>query len=573
MVGMLKLRDYQEQLKANIYKEWQEHKNVLAVMPTGGGKTKTFCSIAMDLAVNTDNVQPTAIMVHRKELVQQISLTLAEEEITHNIIAPRATIKGIVASHRRVLNRQYYDYSSPIAVISVDTLNSRIHKHREWANKIKYWITDEAAHLLAKNKWGKAASYFPDAKGLGVTATPQRLDKRGLGSHVDGVFDAMVEGPTTRWLIREGYLSKYKVAVPQSDYNRFLKKAGSNSDFTKAAMKQASQLSQIVGDVVENYQKFADGKQAIVFATDLDSAYEMEKAFQEAGITARFLHGLTPDQERLEGLISFRKKETQVLINVDLFDEGLDVPGIECVIMARPTMSLSKYLQMCGRGLRVLPGKEFCMIIDHVGNVDRHGLPDQPRSWTLDRIVKKRDTTNFIRICHNVECNSPYDRLLDECPWCGTPAHKVSKGEGGGRVPPERVDGDLYLIDPETLREMEVDTQLEDPAETARRVAAAAGPAAGGKALKSQRERIETQKELSEVIAKWAGIQRSWECLSDRQIHKKFYLTYGMTITQALAEPKAKMLDTMEQLNGEIGRRSTAGNTNPFTTSEMSADA
>lgn len=543
------LRPYQNDLKALIYEAWRSgFKNVLAQMPTGLGKTKLFCDITIDMAIKSAEKTPTAIMVHRKELVQQISLTLAEEGIVHNIIAPRPVILGIVGAHRRVLRKQFYDYNSLISVVSVDTLNARIGRHEKWARTIRLWITDEAAHLLKNNKWGRAVEYFPNAIGLGVTATPRRLDKRGLGRHADGVFDTMVEGPPTRWGIQHGFLCPYKIAIPPSDYRNYLVQATAGSDFSKGAMLVADKRSRIVGDVVENYQRFANGKQAILFASAIETGEEMEKKFQSAGIAAKLLTGFTDDKERLDSMLDFRNKKIKVLLNVDLFDEGLDVPGIECVIMTRPTMSLSKYLQMVGRGLRPAPGKEHLILIDHVGNVTEHGLPDGRRKWTLDRIVKRQDKNNFIRICSNIACNSPYDRALTACPWCGTEAVTgAGGGGGGGRVPPIQVDGDLELIDPETLHELAAQAQLEDPGMVAKRVGAVAGPQAAKKALKAQQERIDTQKDLVNAIARWAGVQKR-QGYNDRSINKKFYLEREMTITQALSQTRAEMLETIDQL-------------------------
>lgn len=550
-----KLRDYQEQAKSEVYSAWDAgHKNVLLRIPTGGGKTVTFCSITNDKAILPFiSKLPTAILVHRKELVSQISLTLAEEGITHNIIASSATIKGIVAAQRQQFKKQFYNYMSSVTVISVDTLLARAEQHTKWAATIRLWIIDEAAHVLKENKWGRAAAMFTNAIGLGVTATPERLDKRGLGSHADGIFDVMVSGPETGWLIQQGCLSKYKIAVPKSDYRHFLKDAAAGSDFTKQAMAQASLKSHIVGDIVENYIKFANGKQAIVFSSDIDAGVRTEKAFRDRGIAAKLLTGETPDAERLKGVNDFKDKKTQVLLNIDLFDEGFDVPGIEAVIMGRPTMSLSKYLQMCGRGLRVMPGKEYCIIIDHVGNVNEHGLPCEVREWTLDRIVKRRDKVNLIRICGNPSCNAPYDRLLHECPYCQT-KHEVarSSGGGGGRIPLKEVDGDLELLDPEQIREMERSAILEDPAKVAERVGRAAGGNAAIKAMRAQVERIETQKQLVEIIAQWAGWQKHYHGLDNRAINKKFYLYYDMTITMALSEPRQEMLDLIYRLQQEI---------------------
>lgn len=544
------LRPYQVQLKADIYEAWSAgHRNILAVLPTGMGKTKKFCKLAMEMA-HGQNKFPTAIMVHRKELVQQISLTLAEEGIVHNIIAPRPVILGIVGAHRRVLRHQFYDYNAPITVVSVDTLNARKHKHEKWCQQIRLWITDEAAHLLRNNKWGKAVDLFPNAIGLGVTATPRRLDKKGLGRHADGVFDTMVEGPNSRWGIEHGFLCRYKIAIPPSDYQDFLKKASDTSDYSHDAMLVADNRSKIVGDTVANYGKFAGGKQAILFASTIETGHRIEKEFLAKGIPAKLLTGDTDDKERLDAMLDFRDKKIKVLLNVDLFDEGLDVPGIECVIMARPTMSLPKYLQMVGRGLRPAENKSHLIIIDHVGNVIRHGLPDARRNWSLDRVVKRRDKTNFIRICSNIMCNAPYDRVLTECPWCGTPAVTASNG-GGGRVPPREVDGDLEFVDVDTLRELEVKTHLDSPAAVGKKTSFVAGGPAGIKAMKAQMERIETQKTLVNTIAKWAGVMRH-HGYSDRMIHKRFYLEYNRTISECLAEPRAEMLVTIEELKDDL---------------------
>jgi DNA repair protein RadD len=546
---MLKLRPYQNDIKAAVYSAWEsKYKNVLLVMPTGMGKTKTFCSIVID----TLKTHTTAIMVHRKELVQQISLTLAEEGIVHNIIASRKDIKGIIAAQRRMFGRQFYNANSTVSVISVDTLNSRVEIYRSWAKSIQQWITDEAAHVLKENKWGKAIALFENARGLGVTATPERLDRKGLGSHVDGVFDIMVEGPTTAWGIENGFLSKYKIAIPKSDYAQYLEKGSDNSDYSKKSMMEASERSHIVGDVVEQYIKHAKGKQAILFASDVGTANKMEKEFTAKGIAAKALDGTTADAERLEALISFREKKIQVLINVDLFDEGLDVPGIECVIMARPTKSHGKFRQMVGRGLRPAKDKPHMILIDHVGNImggANHGLPCNLRRWTLDRISKRAQKLNFLRICSSPMCNAPYDRALTTCPWCGTDAIKASRSGGGGGKPAlERVDGDLELLDPEFIRALEKQTQLEDPAKVAQRVANAVNAQAGLAAMKKQQERISVQRQLVEAVATWAGHMKHVYRYTDRQIHKKFYLYHHKTITEALGEPAADMLATIAML-------------------------
>jgi DNA-directed RNA polymerase subunit RPC12/RpoP len=201
--------------------------------------------------------------------------------------------------------------------------------------------------------------------------------------------------------------------------------------------------------------------------------------------------------------------------------------------------------------LRPAKDKPHALIIDHVGNIQEHNLPCTRRKWTLDRIIKRRDKVNLIRICGNSACNSPFDRLLSECPYCGHKASIKKRGETGGRTPLEIVDGDLMLLDPETIRELEAYTALEAPDDVAKRVGYVAGTAAGISAMIKQRERILTQKKLADTIAKFAGKVKQ-QGYTDRMIHKYFYLKFGMTITQALSKPNNEMINIEERIQDEI---------------------
>lgn len=553
-MSKISLRPYQEQLIKDIYDSWSAgHKNVLVVSPTGSGKAFTLSTLAHQLAYTYG--LPVCIKVHRKELVSQLCMSLGQLGVRHNIIAQKDTILEIIEDQRREYNTHFYDINSPVTVVSVDTLLSRASKYQEWGTRQRVWILDEAAHQLKSNKWGKVTEILPNAIGVGFTATPQRLDKKGLGRHAFGLFDTIVLGPTVRWLIDQRFLSKYKVVVPKSDYRQFLKDDGSETkDFTHEAREYASLHSHITGDVVDNYIKYLNDRRAIVFADSIAAGKVMEENFRAKGIPAKLLTGDTPSRERSQGVRDYREGKCKVLINVDLFGEGFDVPGTDGVILARPTKSLSLYLQMCGRALRVLDGKPYAIIIDHVGNLgvgkkDGHGLPDRIRSWTLDNIVKKRENVNLIRICSNNECNAPFDRALHECPYCGHEDSKL-KRVPGERTPQEEleiVDGDLELLDPETIRQLEIELKLEDPLEMQKRIGFAAGAIAGKAAYNRQTERIEMQKELSSTIALWAGKMAS-HGFTNRQIKKKFYNEFGDTITVALSFNRADM----ERLKKEI---------------------
>lgn len=555
---MVILRDYQNEVKAKLYSLLKKDfkTNVLLVKPTGSGKTKTFCSVVRDMAITEifNESLPTWILVHRKELLGQISISLCEEQITHNIIAPAPTVRNIISLQRLQFGKQFYNHKSNISIASIDTVNSRASNYDQQVKSVRLVIVDEAAHVLKKNKWGRALQLFPKATIIGVTATPQRLDKKGLGSDNDGVFDKMIEGPKVSWLIENGFLSKYKIVAPPSDFEKYLGHVKSNqSDYSNEVISDAANKSRIVGDVVENYIKFAKGKQTIVFAPTLESAEKMEQSFTQSGIPAKLLSSLSTDKERFDGVQDFKNNKIQVLLNVDLFDEGFDIPVapgkkiVEAVIIARPTMSLTKFLQQVGRALRPAPNKEYALIIDHVGNIKRHGLPDKQRKWSLDRPEKRNKTSSLVRVC--TSCSAAYERTESKCPYCGTPA--IVAGGGGGRVPPQEVDGDLELIDPDTIREMNDATILDAPERVGERVASVAGEIAGKSAAKKQRERIATQDELKNIIALWAGKQRLTG-LDDRSIHKKFFIDYGSTISQSLGQPRLQMQNMIDDLKVDV---------------------
>ena len=572
----LKLRDYQVRLKNEIFSAWNDgFTNVLAVSPTGSGKAKTLCSLAQDLAYQYG--MPTVIKVHRKELVTQLCMDLAEMDVPHNIIAQRSTILEIMEAERRAHGRHFYDHRSPVTVVSLDTLWSRKDKYREWLSRQRVWILDEAAHQLKDNKWGKVASLFPNGTlGVGFTATPCRLDKKGLGRHAFGLFDKMVLGPTVKHLIAEGYLANYKIAVPKTDYRDHLKDSGdSNKDYTVKARTHASLHSHIVGDTVENYKKYSMGQQAIVFADSIEAGLRMEEQFLAHNIPAKLLTGNTPNRERINAVFDYKAHKIKVLINIDLFDEGFDCPGTYSVIMARPTKSLSKFLQMCGRSLRPVYAqgydlltaegrimaqqngpKPFAIIIDQVGNVPEHLLPDMNRRWTLDNIIRRREKVSLLRICANETCNQPYDRVLHECPYCGEPSVKAYTRQAGesSREALKVVEGDLDLLDPETLRQMYKDIELEDPVKMEERITRIVGKAAGIHARKNQEARIAQQGKLAKAIARWS-YREKFHGYKDRSIKKKFWLTFGESIESALSLPKAEMIEIENLILEDLGEK------------------
>jgi DNA repair protein RadD len=413
--------------------------------------------------------------------------------------------------------------------IEVDSLHTYI------ANGI---VVHNCHHLLAGNKWGRAVSMLPAARGLGVTATPCRADGRGLGRHADGVMDALIVGPGMRELIREGWLSEYRIFAAPSDLDLSRVNIGANGDYSPDPLRKAVHASHIVGDAVQHYLRIAAGKLGITFSVDVEAATEQAAAYRAAGIPAEVVSAKTPDYDRREILRRLRSREILQVCNVDLFGEGFDLPAIEVVSMTRPTESYALFAQQFGRGLRIMDGKTHAIIIDHVDNTMRHGLPDAPRVWTLDRRERRsRGSTGVspVRVC--LGCAGVYDRALRACPYCGTvwtPADRSA---------PEFVDGDLAELSPEVLARLrgEIDKPLVLPYH--------APPEVIGAVKKHHREKQEAQSDLRSAMAAWGGrhTQRTdAEAVSEMQ--RRFWLTFGINVLTAQTLGRRDAVELMERI-------------------------
>jgi len=518
-------------MKADIYQAWNEGaRNDAAILPTGGGKSVLVTDIVLD---HVRLGQSTVVQAHRNELVSQMSVHVARRGIPHRIVGPDPMIRAIIAEHRREFDgRSFVQQDAITSVCGVDTLLSRKDSLTEWAQQQDLWITDEAHHLLQANKWGKAVAMFPNARGLGVTATPQRADGMGLGAESDGVFHHMTLGPSMRELINMGFLTDYEIAVPVASFTMDETDITASGDYSGEKMRTKARNSQIVGDVVANYCKFALGKRTICFATDVETAEKIAKNFNSFGIKAAAVSAKTHETVRTEMVRRFRDGSITVLVNVDLFGEGFDVPACECVIMARPTASLAVYLQQFGRALRVLVGKAFGLVIDHVENWKLHSYPDIPRKWSLDRREKRakkdKDPDDMpLRRCTVDECGKLYLRFLPSCPHCGFAP--VPAGRNG----PEEVEGDLMLLDRDKLAEMRAAIELESPASVVSRVNFATGGRASNDLLDKQVLKHEAQQGLKNAFAQWAGMQR-YQGRSDAESHRRIYYALGTDMLTTL---------------------------------------
>lgn len=555
---MISLRGYQQKLSKEINDAWTGGvKNVLGVLPTGGGKTATFS----DIVLNRD--APSCAIAHRQELVGQISLALARNGVRHRIIGPSKVIKMCVNQHVEELGHSYFDPNSWHAVAGVDTLIRRHSELGSWSNQVKLWVQDEAHHVLTHNKWGKAVEMFPDAQGLGVTATPTRADGQGLGSGFGGVFDEMIEGPSMRELIDMGYLTDYRIFTPPSDFHR-PDKIGSTGDYTRDGMRKATKESKIVGDVVDHYLRIAKGKLGVTFVPDLETAREVSAQFNASGVPSEVVSSESSDEERISALRKFKNRQLMQLVNVDLFGEGFDLPAIEVVSFARPTESLSLYIQQFGRVLRLLLGRDvmvnweqlspdarkqaianstkpFGIIIDHVGNVERHRLPDARREWTLESRQSRgsgvpKDGIPPMWTCN--PCQGSQEKIHTTCIFCGAPRPEPSARSG-----PEFVDGDLIELDPFVLERMRNEVARVDMHPEAYRAELSAKrvPQIGQMSLvKKHAARQLAQADLRESLAWWAGYQRA-QGRPDSESYRRFYFTFGIDVlsAQALGEQDA----------------------------------
>lgn len=541
----MQLRPDQQQLKDDIYTLWNAGKqNVLGVLATGGGKTV----IASDILRR--DWGPSLAIAHRQELVSQISLTLGHCGITHRLIAPRNVVSFIRSYHRAELGGKcFVNPDAPAAVAGVDTLLRMDYKFDAFLRGVKFWFTDEAHHLLATNKWGKAVGPFIDrgVHGLGLTATPERADGRGLGSWNDGVFDAMAEGISMRDLIEQGSLTDYRVFCPPSDMDLGGLRIGTTGDFGTKQLKTASQKSHIVGDVVAHYKRIAGGLRGVTFATDVDTAGQMAADFQASEVRAQAVSAKTPDHLRAKLIRDFRNGLLDQLVNVDLFGEGFDLPAISVVSMARPTQSYGLFAQQFGRALRPLEGKDTAIIIDHVGNTVRHGLPDAPRQWSLEAREKRSGGGSDalpLTVCG--ECYQPHESYRKECPHCGYIRQPK------GRTLPEQVDGDLTELTPEALAAMRgaVDTRSEQEVYMDFKGKGLGDIPARGQANR-HREKLEARAELADALAHWGGYWKA-QGLNDAERYRHFYQQFGMDVLTAQSQSRADMAKMSDLIRSKL---------------------
>jgi DNA repair protein RadD len=538
------LRDFQQTLKARTYDAWARGaRNVMVVAPTGGGKTVLFCNIVAELAL------PTVLISHRQELVGQAALALNREGVPHGIVAPKAIQQQIITLEQETHGRSFYSPRASVRVAGVHTLVG--HDTRDpWLKQVGLVVQDEGHHVANDNIWMRAQAMFPAARGLLVTAHAIRADGRGLGRGADGVVDELIVGPCAREIINRGFLCDYRLIAPPSDTHYDDIEVGPAGDMNyKQVRARVHQSKTIVGDVVKHYLDFAAGKLGITFAVDIEAATELAAKYRSEGIPAEIITAKTPLAIRGQLMRRFRRRELLQLVSVDVLGEGVDVPAVEVVSMARPTASFQLYSQQFGRALRIMltdqqnatwndrtdgerlaeiatSVKPKAIIIDHVENYVRHGLPDVERRYSLARQEKRsrKQPTDAIplKYCVNPLCLLPYEATKSVCPKCGTPRPAPAR-----RGSPEEVDGNCFELDPEVLHAMRVEqAKVDGPAPTT-----GAGVIANS-IRANHRARQEAQTELRRVMALWGGWQES-QGRDGPEIQRRFFYKYGRDVLSA----------------------------------------
>jgi len=463
---MIQLRPYQADFVEALRGAMKRNRRVLGVAATGAGKTVVFSFIAHAASLRGKRI---IIAAHRAEIVQQISNALTAFGLRHGWIMPGRTMT-----------------TDNVQVAMVQTLARRLEK----IPAPDLFVIDEAHHATSGG-YRTVMDTWAEAFVLGVSATPERLDGRGLSE----VFDEMIVGPQTRWLVEQGFLSRYSyLAPPQvADFSGVKTRMGDFAiDELAAAMDQAT----ITGDILAHYRKYLDGRSAVAFCVNIAHAEHMAAQFQAAGIAAASIDGKTEKPERMRLLAALGSGDLKILTSCDLIGEGVDVPSVNGAILARPTKSLALHLQQVGRVLRLKPDGSQAVILDHVGNVHRHGMPDIERNWTLAGKQKKKSAPTFktktCETCFRVFAVAPGWQAAAEC--------GAEPGPGCALSAPDAPT-------PREIKQME--GELAEVTESPEWAGGINVIRAQGPEFKAMLARARTREQLQE-IARIRGYKRGW---------------------------------------------------------------
>ena len=413
------LRPYQKDLVAKVRDAFRTNRRVLVVSPTGSGKTVLFAYVTLNASVKGNTV---TILAHRSEILDQISIALDTMGVPHGRIQPGHDITD-----------------DPVTIGMVQTVGRRIEK----IPKPSLLVVDEAHHAIT-GTYSNIMDAWPDVKILGVTATPKRLDGKGLHR----AFDVLILGPEMADLIAGGYLASYKYLAPPSvvDLSTVVKRMG---DYQIDQLAEAMDKRKITGDAIGHYRTYLDGRPAIAFCVTVAHAEHVAEQFRESGYNAASVDGSMGKEARALRMAGIGNGELNILTSCELISEGVDVPVVSGAVLLRPTESLGLYLQQVGRCLRPKPDRSQAIILDHVNNV-KHGMPDAIRKWTLADTKIQADPTARCEVCYRVFNSYPKwrdDQTCEENPQPDECILLELPQERGPKSGPDHVNGDLTILD------------------------------------------------------------------------------------------------------------------------------
>lgn len=422
------LRPYQNQLANDIRGAFGSGANrPLAVSPTGSGKTVLFSYITSQVLKRGSRV---IIVAHRREILDQISATLKRVGVPHGFIQA-----GKSASIQ------------PAMVASIQTLARRL----DTVPAPDLVIIDEAHHSVSKS-YVQMFAAWPTAKFIGVTATPERLDGKGLGA----MFDRMVMGPSVQWLIDNGFLAQPVYYAPREvvDLSQVHTVAG---DFDRSEAEEIVDTPRITGDAVTHYVRFCNRQRAVAFCISVAHAQHVADTFNSCGIPSASIDGTLDPEVRKQRVEDLTAGKILVLTSCELISEGFDLPAVNAAILLRPTHSLSMHLQQVGRALRPYPGKTNAIILDHVGNCLRHGLAEQERDWDLSGREKRLKKSSLVETKQCSKCFAIFAGTV--CPQCGS-QREIAVREI------EEVDGELQRLSIEDISKKREERREEGKCKT-----------------------------------------------------------------------------------------------------------
>lgn len=420
------------------------------VAPTGAGKTVMFAYV---IRAGLNKGRNIAVVAHRRELVEQI----------------KSFLSSVI----------------PYGPLHVTTCQSFLKLYGK--KDFDFIVVDEAHHVVSAT-YHKILARYPEAAVLGVTATPERLDGRGLGE----IFEEMVVGPDVADLISRGFLSRFVYYAPTNvmEGHNVRTVAG---DYSKPAIEAIVDRNAVIGDAIQYYKKYMENRRCLVFCSSVRHAENVANAYNKSGIPSVSIDGSMSFEERFALLKKFEKGQILVLTSCDLIGEGIDIPEVQGVQLLRPTKSLSLYLQQVGRALRVKPDASEAVILDHVGNVYRHGLPDERREWSLKGRQVSSAATRRCGLCMRVfGGDEEY-----ECP---------QRGEGGCVFSSKREAKEIHL--PEARLPEELNGHL-DRLENFQFFTPTQIRQASGESLRAIIRRAQTREELLKIAAA-RGYKTQW---------------------------------------------------------------